>query len=241
MISSTMINTDAKIIYMPLHRSIKQNGNSVKAQKTTISASGKKQTAASSKPESGPTTTIVQNKKNNKKKEVTTKAAKSNSKKQITPKEKKASEKIVSPVENKPVIPEPAKAVEQPAAKVPEPVVPLQTEQASAVAIAENVSSNVDATVENIVYVGQAEMEALQLQEFIQNEMAAHWSPPTGIRSDAQCVVKIMVSHDGKNNQIILDQPSNILLFDSAAKRAANQLQPPQWAYGKEILITFKP
>jgi hypothetical protein len=238
MISSKMINTNAQIVYMPLHKSIKQSGSSAKAQSTMISASGKKQAAAPSKPGSGPSTTIVQNKKNSKKKEIAPKATKQSSKKSITPKEKKVSEKIAPLIETKPVAPEPAKAVEQPATKVPEPVVPLQVEQASTT---ENVSSNVDASIENIVYVGQAEMEALQLQEFIQNEMAAHWSPPSGIRSDVQCVVKIIVSHDGKNNQIVFEQPSNILLFDSAAKRAATQLQPPQWSYGKEILITFKP
>lgn len=243
-ISSTMINTDAKIVYMPLHRSIKQAGSSGKAQATTVSTAQKKQTVAPSKQESGPSTTIVtrknpkavipKNKKNSKTEKVKSKKPETKTpevKKVIEEKKETVTPKIEpTPIEQK--------KIEEYKSESLQTADKIEVPDTKAIVVENSETSLPD---QNIVYVGQAEMEALQLQEFIQNEMAAHWSPPMGIRSDAQCVVKIIVSHDGKNNQIILEQPSKILLFDSAAKRAATQLQPPQWAYGKEILVTFKP
>ena len=238
-----MINTNAQIVYMPLHRSIKQAGSSGKAPATTVSTAQKKQTVAPVKQESGPSTTIVTRKNPKavipaKKKNIKPQNAKAKTTDSKTPEVKKTAEEkkeLPKKVEVKPEV------KSQPEL---EPIKPTQEIKETAIETQNTIVSDNSGTPvsdQNIMYVGQAEMEALALQEFIQNEMAAHWSPPTGIRADVQCVLKIIVSHDGKNNQIVLDQPSNILLFDNAAKRAATQLQPPQWAYGKEILITFKP
>ncbi len=244
-ISSTMINTDAKIVYMPLHRSIKQSAQkSTCARASSLKSSSSAAPKAQTKIDNGPSTTIITRK--NPKPVAASK--KKNKEEKI--KAKKATSKIVESkkIVEKKEIPKAEVAKPEVKPKDVEPIKPAQEiKEAQKVetqtnATSENsVATNVDQNVENVVYVGQAEMEALQLQEFIQNEMAAHWTPPAGIRSDAQCVVKIIVSHDGQNNQIVLEQPSKILLFDSAARRAAAQLQPPSWAYGKEILITFKP
>ena len=291
-ISSTMINTDVKIVYMPLHYSLKKdvsrkaNGSA----KTVQNKSG----AIVEKTVSGPSTTIAHNKKNastqpspkalagtaaradkkkktkelkvKEEKNASTGSARTVEKKKLTAEKKETQKSIVKNDEKeigkpaRPTMPavasgegrelvegferklespvEEPKAVEQesvkPAQEVAGPTIETSSTDASKIAGA-------DAPDQNMVYVGQAEMEALKLQEYIQNEMAAHWAPPTGIRSDVECIVKIMVSSDGKNNQIIMEQPSKIVLFDSAARRAAAQLQPPEWAYGKEILITFKP
>lgn len=245
-ISSTMINTDAKIVYMPLHRSIKQSvsksTSACVSSATSSSCTGQK---AQTKIDNGQSTTIVM-RKNPKSAPVAQKKSKIEK-----IKAKKSAAKILEPkkvIEEKKEIPKMETPKPEVKSKDAEPIKPTQEIkedpklEMQKITAAENaVATNVDQTAENIVYVGQAEMEALQLQEYIQNEMAAHWTPPAGIRSDAQCIVKISVSHDGKNNQIVLEQPSKILLFDSAARRAAAQLQPPQWAYGKEIFITFKP
>lgn len=231
---------------MPLHRSIKQAAQkSTSARASSIASSSSATPKAQTKIDNGPSTTIVTrknpkpvsaSKKKNKEEKIKAKKATSKiveSKKVVE--EKKEIQKVE--VAKPEVKPREVEAI-KPAQEIKEePKIETQTSTTSETSVATNVDQNTD----NVVYVGQAEMEALQLQEFIQNEMAAHWTPPAGIRSDAQCIVKILVSHDGKNNQIVLEQPSKILLFDSAARRAATQLQPPQWAYGKEILITFKP
>ena len=92
-----------------------------------------------------------------------------------------------------------------------------------------------------MLYVGQQEMEALQVQEYIQQEMAQHWSPPAGMRKDLSCIIKVCIAFDGTIASMSFEQSSGVLLFDGAARRAVAQLTPPQWAYGKELSITFKP
>ena len=57
----------------------------------------------------------------------------------------------------------------------------------SAAADAITTASAVD---KNVLYVGQQEMEALQVQEYIQQEMAQHWSLPAGMRKDLSCILK---------------------------------------------------
>lgn len=278
-ISSTMINTDAKIVYMPLHRSIKQSPKNATARVSPPSSSPSAAKTVQTNIDQGSSTTIIARcsnpsmgsgraakRKNNKLEKV---------KKDSSVNAVRTDKKKIDSIKQKPIV-EQKKVVEEKKASFDTPLKATQDERREAArgeclakrdvsnhelkpeaaktkeltpeivqpnsTIPENTAATqVDPSADNIVYVGQAEMEALQLQEYIQNEMAAHWTPPAGIRADAECIVKIMVSHDGKNNQIVLEQPSKILLFDSAARKAAAQLQPPAWAYGKEILITFKP
>ena len=93
----------------------------------------------------------------------------------------------------------------------------------------------------NAIYVGQEEMEALRLQEYIQNEMAQHWRPPSGMAKNLQCLVKIVIDRDGMLDAVIIEQSSGSGLFDSAARAAASQLEPSVLMHGKELLVTFKP
>ena len=102
-------------------------------------------------------------------------------------------------------------------------------------------SSTASGDGNNIIYVGQAEMDALQAQEYIQQELAQHWSPPAGMRSDLFALVTITVDYEGAIKKIDLITSSGNLLFDTAAKKAAAQITPARWTYGKELSITFKP
>ena len=86
-------------------------------------------------------------------------------------------------------------------------------------------SASQESASDNILYIGQQEMEALQVQDYIQQEMAQHWSPPSGMRKDLMCIVKVVVAFDGSLASINLEQPSGVLLFDGAAKKAAAKLQ----------------
>ena len=228
-VTSTMIQTDVPIVFLPLHKSIKQssgsgNGSAKKNPATST------QTKITQKKEAAATTIItepVSKKQTNKSK---------NKKKQKNKKEKKQEQNIKKEIVPK-KIDEPIKPVE---------VLKVETQEApetSSIQAEQNlgVPATDQPAAKNVLYVGQAEMEALQVQEYIQQEMAQHWSPPAGIRSDAECILKVIIGHDGEIAQIIIEKTSGILLFDGAARRAASQLQPPQWAYGKELAITFKP
>ena len=54
--------------------------------------------------------------------------------------------------------------------------------------------SHLRSQMQNVLYVGQQEMEALQVQEYIQQEMAQHWSPPAGMRKDLSCIIKVCIA-----------------------------------------------
>ena len=94
---------------------------------------------------------------------------------------------------------------------------------------------------ENVLYVGQQEMDALHLQQHIQEQMSQLWQPPPGMKREVCCLIKIVVDEKGIVDAVAIAQSSGVLMFDTAACDAAMRFNPPRFAYGKEIIITFKP
>jgi TonB family protein len=249
LITGSMINTDVPIVFLPMHKSFKKYGgpgsqgvatqSSHAAQEPKQTIPIKKQTVALSltEPKSNPSRRPKApqhelRKKNKKsKKEVLTKEdARKNS---------KTSKKIAEDTSkrNSPTKQEPKIEVEK-----QKQVVEVPAQATDSLKAQEAVSHHADIqAAENVLYVGQQEMDALQLQDYIQHEMAQHWSPPAGMRNDLSCIVKITVAFDGTIQTLEIEQSSGVMLFDDAAKRAAWKLTPPQWAFGKELTVTFKP
>jgi hypothetical protein len=237
-VTSTMINTDVPILFMPLHKSLNKSGGGQKQQggaQKNVNPTCTTNTQASTvtTPVKEKAKTIIAesalSKKQKNKKGKNKKQIKKETSKKVAPKKKAELEKKEEPI--KPVQ-EPIKQPVEEAKPVEQSVQP------------QNLSANSDAPVsegDNVLYVGQQEMEALQMQDYIQQEMAQHWSPPFGMRKDLMCIVKVVVAFDGTLASIDFEQASGVLLFDGAAKKAVSQLQPPRWAYGKELSITFKP
>lgn len=242
LITGSMINTDVPIVFLPMHKSLKKSGgtsvgsarstsHSEKIEPVKVATTIKKQTVAISLPD-------VKSKKNKKLKKE--KAAKADALKK-----QKASKKEILKQASADAK---AKVDKQNERKIelekPKPLVPE-----TAVETSNTIQSHAPQTIQNsdlpasedVLYVGQQEMDALQMQDYIQKEMAQHWSPPVGMRNDISCEVKIMVACDGTIQKLEIDQSSGVMLFDDAAKRAAWKLTPPQWAYGKELTLTFKP
>ncbi|GMU19431.1 MAG: hypothetical protein AMXMBFR12_06230 [Candidatus Babeliales bacterium] len=241
-ISGSMINPDAEIVFMPLHRSIKQQNKTTSAviKKTN---SGSKSIVA---PKDEPDATIVkiiQTKPRSKvtkesKKAVDKKNDKSNKEtvaKKETKTEAKAPSKNEKPeqkVEEKKITPEVVNKV------IEDTKVTNNNPTNSSIATDGAIDKAVDA---NIVYVGQEEMDSLQAQEYIQQELAQHWAPPAGMRSDLQAIITLTIDFEGVIKHIELTQASGNLLFDTAAKKAAAHITTARWAYGKKFAITFKP
>ena len=222
-----MINTDVPIVFLPMHKSLKHlSGNS--ARSSTDSSVLKNSDAQALSPEKKGTIACalpeVKPKKKSKKKKTQESKNKNKAKKKSA--EKKVIE-VEKKVEEKPKL-EPEKKTE---IKMPEQI----SENISLAATPSNADN------QNVLYVGQQEMDALQMQDYIQQEMAQHWSPPAGMRKNISCIIKVMIGFDGAVTKIDVEESSGVLIFDGAAKRAAAQLTPPQWALGKEIILTFKP
>lgn len=245
-ISGAMMNSDAEIVFMPLHRSIKQQPKALSrnAKQTTSTKSSSTQETA---PQGLGTTLvkIAQAKPKVKTKKESKKAADNKNSKGAEP----------APAIKK-GMPKDAKTQTQTLAKNDTPDVKAEEKKITEAApqkIADakdmsNAQPNIAAsngteaaTDSHIVYVGQEEMESLQAQEYIQQELAQHWAPPAGMRSDLQAIVTLTIDFEGNIKQVDITTASGNLLFDAAAKKAAAQITPARWAYGKKFAITFKP
>lgn len=245
-ISGNMINPNSEIVFMPLHRSIKQpigggkSGNAAPAKASNKSSAAQVEKAI----DAGGTTLVKIVQPKAKPKLSKKEAKKAEAKKVLDAKNEKAkkeaaakkdSKKIESklPVKNENV----QSKVDKPESKVEEATQPILANTNNAI------SGSSDATVgaSDIVYVGQAEMDALQAQDYIQQELAQHWAPPTGMRADLFAIVTLTIDFEGVIKKVDLATSSGNLLFDTAAKKAAAQITPARWTFGKELSITFKP
>lgn len=234
LVTGTMINTDVPIVFLPMHKSLMQQGSQSKSSSggtaskhsaAQIVPAVKKETIAAALPEakSNPSRRrkIPQDELKKKSKE----SKKKNKSQKIEQKKAAMPEK---PTKEQPKPIEPEKALE-----IPEQIKTAENIPVNSLPIGDD--------NQNVLYVGQQEMDALQMQDYIQQEMAQYWSPPAGMRKNISCIIKVIIAFDGSISNLEVEQPSGVLIFDGAAKRAASQLTPPSWAYGKEILLTFKP
>lgn len=235
-ISGNMINPDAEIVFMPLHRSIKQTA---KGSSGVAKQASSKVVATSAKVKDEPGTTIVkiaQAKPKAKKESKKTAAKNEKNKKDVAVKKDSKTEPKLPAKSDKPEPKVESKQLEQ------DVQAPEKTESKENINNnSANTSTATQGAVDSVVYVGQAEMDALQAQEYIQQELAQHWSPPTGMRSDLFAVVTLSIDFEGAIKKVDVTTSSGNLLFDTAAKKAAGHITPARWTYGKELSITFKP
>lgn len=246
-ISGNMINPNSEIVFMPLHRSIKQSiGGGKSSNAAPARASNKSSVAQVEKAIDAGGTTLVKIVQPKAKPKLSKKEAKkAEEKKALDAKNEKAkkeaaakkdSKKIESklPVKNENV----QSKVDKPESKVEEATQPTRANTNNA--ISDSSSAPVGA-LDNLVYVGQAEMDALQAQDYIQHELAQHWAPPSGMRADLFAIVTLTIDFEGVIKKVDLATSSGNLLFDTAAKKASAQITPARWTFGKELSITFKP
>ena len=93
---------------------------------------------------------------------------------------------------------------------------------------------------DNIVYVGQHEYAALEVQRQIQQEAERCWQAPPGIAADVGCQIVVHVNHDGTVRDITIVEQSGILMYDVRARQAVSQMEFPRGAWGKEVVVYFK-
>ncbi len=70
-------------------------------------------------------------------------------------------------------------------------------------------------------------------------EISQKWSPPPGIPSETACELTMQIDGNGNVIDMQILKSSGVLLFDVAAQVAIDELNYPQWAWGKAISLTF--
>lgn len=89
------------------------------------------------------------------------------------------------------------------------------------------------------IYVGQAELDGLKLQQEIQQEIEMHWRPPVGLADAGGCQIKAFIDGQGMAVNLQMVKASGVLLYDVSARAAMQAICFPPIARGKELVITF--
>lgn len=155
-------------------------------------------------------------------------------------KSKKETMKPKEPVVPKPLIPEhkkeEIKKIEPKQEEIKQPIVEEKIAQASDEKAVEQHIEHAD----NVVYVGQHEYAALEVQRQIQEEAERCWKAPPGIASDVACQIVVHVNHDGTVHDITVTEQSGILMYDVRARQAVSQMMFPRGSWGKEVVVYFR-
>lgn len=93
---------------------------------------------------------------------------------------------------------------------------------------------------EQPLLVGRHEMEALKMQEALEQEIVKQWKPPTGLPKTLACTLSFFVSWSGDIQKITIEKSSGVLMYDISARMSVAALSLPKTAHGKEFTITFQ-
>lgn len=122
----------------------------------------------------------------------------------------------------------------------PEPVKEPQTAQPELEASNDINDPNigVGGTGDGPFYVGQYDLETIQLAQAVAAEVAQVWHPPAGFKNKS-CTVRCVLDWDGNMISLAFEQSSGSPVFDISVKQAITKMKFPKELYGKEIILPF--
>lgn len=91
----------------------------------------------------------------------------------------------------------------------------------------------------DVLYVGRDDYDNLIRYQAAHEAITQHWQPPVGIPATTQCTLKIAIDKSGTVKDVDIVQSSQILVYDSAARRALTNTVFPKSFYNKTMIITF--
>jgi|GEM_PF-2892302 outer membrane biosynthesis protein TonB len=226
---AVLLDMDVTIVKVPLKK--------VMHKTAPIIGSGNKTVAAAPAPKEAPPVTAL-----SKAKEPNVAIAKAKkpekSKKETKPKKEKPKEK------EKPKTPQLAKVepkkLEEKKPEPPPPVIAQAVAAENVEPVTDSIASEQMVVGDNVVYVGQQEYEALEVQRQIQQEAQKWWKAPPGVGADVACQVVVHVEHDGTIGEVLIAKESGVLMFDVCARQAVSQMEFPRGSWGKEVVVYFK-
>lgn len=220
---AVLLDMDVTVVRVPLTKVMHKSAPVVGSGKKTVAAA-----AAPALKEALPETGLSKPKEQ--KKAVSKSKKAQQPKKAAKPKKEKPKPAKVEPkkVESK-------KIEEKKPEPKPQPVVAQHVEP-----VTDQISQEELIVGENVVYVGQHEYEALEVQRQIQQEAQKWWKAPPGIGADVACQVVVHIDHEGKVHDLNIAKESGVLMFDVRARQAVSQMEFPRGSWGKEVVVYFK-
>lgn len=217
-INKNLLNSDAPVVFMPLHKRIKQADQK---KKGTVKKEAKAQTLKQEEAL-----------KENKKEQMAAKAEQSTTIVSSRPAKKKTEAKKESKQD---IQKQQAESIKE---KKLKEEIEAKVKKEDEVKKLDAIGQNID--VEDVRLVGREDLDALRMQEFVGAEVGQHWNPPIGIPQDAACEIKLIVDWKGKLKDIKMVKASNVAVYDISARNAVKKMSFPKWLWGKEFSITFK-
>lgn len=227
-ITKGLLNSDAPVMFMPLHKRIAQKNAGKSGKNLKKSEVLKAQEAAPVQEKNTKT--------KEKKAEMSTTVVSSDKKKDLAKKKAQQLEAEKKKAEAAKKIELEKKMKEEADAKAKEAEAKKLEEIAKAKV---NTAEHIDAQ-DDIRYMGRQDLDALQMQEFVGAEVGQHWNPPIGVPEDVACEIKLIVDWEGKLKDIKMLKSSEVVIYDVSARNAVKKMSFPKWLWGKEFSITFK-
>lgn len=157
-------------------------------------------------------------------------------KKQTKVKEKDKTKSAVpeQKVVEKPKVEEPVSAKKEEVSAVESPKVEEQT--AVAVEVPEQPRQG-----QEIVYLTQQELDALQIHQKLQESIFSVWEAPIGMAAEQYCEVMVAIGWDGAVQETQFLKKTGSLVYDLSVQETVEQVIFPHEVWGKRITIAFKP
>lgn len=92
---------------------------------------------------------------------------------------------------------------------------------------------------EEVLYLGQEDLGTFELHEMLHDEIERAWRPPAGLACGKFCKVRVLISWQGKAEEIVFEESSRVLAFDTSVRQALLTMKFPKSAYGKELILPF--
>jgi len=262
------IDKDALVVFLPFQKKAvnKSSGKKGTGRKSTASKATQQKTAQQKAPSTKQTptvakvatiaptkvpTSIVDNcasckKKPNKtvKKKTLAKKDAKKSEKKVTPapvaQKKEVPQEKVKPQETpkKEIVEEKKESPKIEEVKKEEPIIKDVAQDVMPTNTLDETSN--DANDQNIRYIGQADLDAMCIQESLSMAISQHWKPPVGVSKDRVCELTIVIDWQGNIKDIKVQKSSGAAMYDVSARSAAKAAQYPQALWGKTCTITFK-
>jgi outer membrane biosynthesis protein TonB len=126
------------------------------------------------------------------------------------------------------------KKVEQRAPATPQPLQEKAEEKAVTSQETHKTQSEPDP-----LYIAQSELEQYEIESIVYNTVTQVWCRPVGLATNVHCKVRVTVDAEGKVIDIQDEEPSGIMMFDSAVYLALEQVQFPARIASKTVSIIF--
>lgn len=234
------------VVFVPLAKSIKPSGHvSKKGSASTSSKTAKKKVAQSpAKPAASMSNALPKKVKAPEKKKQA-KPVEQKKKNDLVKKEKEVVKKVTSEKKQDAVVPpaeekkiDEKKATEQPIVqKELDKTVSATNEQIMPETGESLLPMSADS---DIVYIGQAERDAVYLQMIIKQEVEHAWRPPAGLAPELECDIQLIIDWDGKAGDVNVLRSSGVLVYDISVRAALKEVVFSPALRGKQFCMNFK-